>query len=100
VPPLRHSTARFGREIFFENRGAKSRLQRTAYVSFGRAREKEEAKKESCAWEKATLRVNDMDYRPTRYGERKMATETQREAKKRFFFFSLIYVCGASMAFI
>jgi hypothetical protein len=31
VPPLRHSTARFGREILFENRGGKSRLPRTAY---------------------------------------------------------------------
>jgi hypothetical protein len=69
-------------------------------VSFGRPREKEGAKKESSAWEKATIRVNDMDYRPTRYGERKMATETQRESKKRFFLFSLLYVCGASMAFI
>ena len=70
VPPLRHSPTRFGREIFFENRGGKSRLLRRAYEKI----------REDCAEAvgqegiKSLIKrapwVDDMDYHPTRYGAR------------------------------
>ena len=70
MPPLRHSRTRFGQEIFFENRGGKSRLPRRAYEEI----------REDCAEAvgqegiksliKAARRVDDMDYHPTRYGAR------------------------------
>ena len=70
MPPLRHSPTRFGREIFFENLGGKSRLQRRAYEEI----------REDCAEAvgqegiKSLIKrapwVDDMDYPSTRYGAR------------------------------
>jgi hypothetical protein len=59
---------------------------------------KEMVKKESKAWERATLRINDMDHCPTRYGERKNGPRDTERIEKEESFFSFPPCLCASVA--
>jgi hypothetical protein len=57
-------------------------------------------KKESKAWERTTLWINDMDHCPTRYGERKNGHRGVERIEKGESFFSFPPCLCASVAYI